>query len=716
MKIWKIALGLVAVLAVAVTTVVWTGLPIGFLVKTIEHRAASETGYHVVIAGGARLDFRPSLSVTLRDVVLLEEGDRGRNRIAVERVRVGMTLLSLLTGKPRVTEVGIVRPTIRVGLLRDQPPRPLKPATRATDDSDADDPLDVDRLLFVVDDGTIVFASARDNIDVKFDRVSVAGLLSVPEERLELRATAHLDQQILGLAIKAKIPEGRIGGQRLPVDFSVEAPGILPEILIGAAEVRSKGSTLAVNGISGTIGPNKFSGWATAELDGRPQVKVDLDFQRLDLAAQQHMGMDDPAPVSSIDAPWSAEDFNLAALNYIDADIKLSAAHLQVDKFSFSPFAVAATINRGVLNGSIVRTRAYGGDIQGTVSVDASASQPAMAMRVDLVDVRALPLLTDFADFKYISSRMTAKLDLRGRGSNERAIMSSLAGAMDVQFKDGEIRNINVASMVRTLMAKTMMGWDETRADKTELTELGALFRIDNGRATTNNLRLVGPLVRMTGAGTADIGQKILQFKLDPRLVMSLEGQGATGNPAGFGVPVVVEGPWGGPRIYPEMAGILDNPEQAYAKLRELGGGLFGGSGSGGGIGNAIMPTINNLLDRLGTPGSQASAPPQQLQREIPPQAARSAPLGEPPPPTPAPAASPPPVAVQPPVSSPPPSPPPAPPPAAARAAPPATAPAQTQQARPQQREPAQRRERVEISRETQQQIMNFLRDMMPPQ
>jgi AsmA protein len=40
----------------------------------------------------------------------------------------------------------------------------------------------------------------------------------------------------------------------------------------------------------------------------------------------------------------------------------------------------------------------------------------------------------------------------------------------------------------------------------------------------------------------------------------------------------VIEGPWVEPRIYPDIAGILNNPDAAYAKLWELGQGLFGGS------------------------------------------------------------------------------------------------------------------------------------------
>jgi AsmA protein len=39
---------------------------------------------------------------------------------------------------------------------------------------------------------------------------------------------------------------------------------------------------------------------------------------------------------------------------------------------------------------------------------------------------------------------------------------------------------------------------------------------------------------------------------------------------------VNVEGSWDDPRIYPDVAGILSDPDDAYAKLNALGQGLQG--------------------------------------------------------------------------------------------------------------------------------------------
>ena len=97
----------------------------------------------------------------------------------------------------------------------------------------------------------------------------------------------------------------------------------------------------------------------------------------------------------------------------------------------------------------------------------------------------------------------------------------------------------------------------------------------------TTDLNLVGPLVRVTGAGTIALDTKMMGFRVEPKLVMTTEGQGRTSEPVGFGIPVMIQGPWSQPRIFPDMAGMLDNPDAAYAKLREMGKGLFGPDGGG---------------------------------------------------------------------------------------------------------------------------------------
>jgi AsmA protein len=273
-------------------------------------------------------------------------------------------------------------------------------------------------------------------------------------------------------------------------------------------------------------------------------------------------------------------------LNYIDLQVRVSAAELNVGGAHFAPAAIDAALASGVLKTTFSNLGVYDGQASGELTVDVSASDPSYALHSDLAGVRALPLLRSAADFDKLDGKMQAKIIVRSSGSSQRAIMSNLDGTVFAIFQDGAIRGLNVAQMIRSLTSGTLSGWQEGQEQTTDLSQLSASFRIEKGQATTSDLTLVGPLVKMTGAGTIDLAGKLLAFRVEPKLVLTTEGQGRASDPVGLGIPVIIDGPWGQPRIYPEMSGILDNPDAAYAKLKEMGKGLFAGSGGGlGGLG-----------------------------------------------------------------------------------------------------------------------------------
>jgi AsmA protein len=601
MKPLKIAaLGFAAVLAVASLGLAF-GVPAGFLAKRVQDQIESRTGYRLRIDGDTKLAFRPSPTVTLSRISLRDAGGSdSATGFAAESVRVSLSLASLLSGRPGITEVAIVKPVLRAPLLRQRESRAGGAAVPPRDDRAAAPPaFTVDRLI--VEDGTVVMSNARDRVEMRIDRIALTASLSADEGRLEARAYAG--DQPVRLQATAKSPLAGFEGSNVPVDFSFEAPGFLEGTLTGASDVRFAGSILRINGLTGKIGASRLTGWVSLDVSSKLLVKGDFDVQRLDVAAAHPAAGGGAASApggggaqSQASQPWSSQPARLAGLNYVDADVQFSAAELNVGSFRFAPIAVHATLADGLLNAALSRTGIYGGQAEGTASVDVSGGAPMHALRIDLAGARALQLLSDVAGFEALDGRLQAKFDVRASGESERAVMSSLSGSVDTRIQDGQILGINVPKMIRALTAKTLTGWQESRTEATDLSDLSASFRIEDGRATTSNLRLLGPLVRVNGSGSIDLAAKTLQFKLDPKLVASLEGQGGAADPLGFGVPVNVEGSWSDPRIYPDVAGILSDPDGAYAKLNALGQGLFGKGQAGGGL-DTLMQGLGTILN-----------------------------------------------------------------------------------------------------------------------
>jgi AsmA protein len=604
MRALKIAGAAIAAVVVVIALLLMMGIPAGFMTQTIQDRVERETGYRIAVSGAARLGIWPALNVTLNDITVQDPRARDSDsRHTIGSVQAELAWRSVLSGHPQIGELVINKPVLYVPLRRERDARAdSSPKPPSSGDAAANDST-IDRVK--ITDGAVVFANLRDRVENRIDGINADATIG-GDRRIVFTGDARSGEHPLKFEIKAALPAGSMARQNIPVELMLDS-GLLGRSLSAKAQVRANGAVLQINGLSGALDGVQFNGWASADLASKPLVKVDLDFQRLDLGTPSR-----GKPATSQGAkPWSNEPINLAGLNYVDAQIRISAAELNIGDARFAPAAVDAALGGGVLKAQFSHLGVYGGEADGELTVDVSPTTPSYILRSDLAGVRALPLLSGLADFDKIDGKMQAKLAFRSSGASQRAIMSSLSGTAFVVFQDGAIRDLNIAKMIRSLTSGTLSGWQQGRDQTTDLTQLSASFRVEQGQATTSDLTLVGPLVRMTGAGTVDLAAKTLVFRVEPKLVMTTEGQGSAANPVGLGIPVVIEGPWAEPRIYPDVAGMLDNPDAAYAKLKEMGKGLFGQGSIGGGMSDQFSgklgDTLGNLLQQ--GLGSRRTAP-----------------------------------------------------------------------------------------------------------
>ncbi|WP_322514522.1 AsmA family protein [Rhodopseudomonas palustris] len=622
MKISKLAGILVAVIVAAAVLLFVVGIPSGAMTSAIQSRVERDTGYRIAIGGASKVSLFPGFSVTLNDVTLQNPNDRNPDsRLTIGRVRAELPLGSVISGKPHVSELTLTRPELRVPLIRARAPTASSPPSAIRNGRQIETVID----RVIVEDGVVVMANAADRVEDRIEGMN-AEITIDAERRVSAVGGAQLGGRPAKYEIKAALPA--VDAQPVPLEFKLDAPDLLPAPLAAKADVRLRGTLLQISGLSGTLGDGAFNGWASADLAGKPRLKLDLDFQRLDLGNPR-------APAQPAGAPWSDARIDLSGLNYVDAELRLSAAELDLGAAHFAPASIDAKLVGGVVTAQFSQIGVYGGEAEGRLGIDASQPTPSFSLSGDLDGVRALPLLGGLAEFDRIDGKMQAKLALRASGDSQRAILSSIAGTAFVNVRDGEIRGLNVARMIRNLTSSTLSGWQQSGTEATDLTQLGASFRIAQGKAATADLALAGPLVRMTGAGTIDLGAKTLALKVEPKLVLNIQGQSGTAQsgaanaePVGLGIPVMIEGPWASPRIFPDAAGILDNPDAAYARLRQMGTGLFGALGGGanssaggaqgtdnplgGALGESIGRLIQQGLQSGGAAGSPRDATPSQ--------------------------------------------------------------------------------------------------------
>lgn len=585
MRAVKFAGAAVVAVIIVVALLLVIGIPSGFLTSKIAARVESTTGYRLTIDGAAKISLWPTLNISLSDLTLQNPRDRsGITKVTIERVQIDMTLASAWSGRPEIREIVVTHPVLYQPLLRDRLPNADGSATSKPLAADMDG-VTIDR--FKISNGEVAFARIRDRIEGRISAIDADAVIG-RDRTVKVTGSARVYDHPTKFDIKATTPASS-ERQATPVDFAIDMPDVLKSQLTGRADMRLNGDVVMINGINGTLGDGNFNGWASVDIASKPLVKLDLDFQRLTIPQSQ----------SSQDAsgqPWSDAPIDVSGLNYVDAQVRISATEAIFGQARLAPLAIDAKLAGGVLKAGTANLGAYGGQVSGELILDATSGAPSFAMHSDIVGVRALPLLQGLADFDRIDGKLQAKLALRSAGRSQRALMANMQGTAFVSFQDGAIRGINIAQMLRSLTTSKLSGWqdnqnanqnsnqnasqDQNKEQTTDLTQLSASFRIDKGQAVTTDFNLIGPLVRITGAGTIALDTKMMGFRVEPKLVMTTEGQGRTSEPVGFGIPVMISGSWSQPQIYPDMAGMMDNPDAAYAKLREMGKGLFGPDGA----------------------------------------------------------------------------------------------------------------------------------------
>src|ERR1700738_1837738 len=350
MRALKFASAAVAAVIVIVALLLVIGVPSSFLTSAIQQRVERETGYRLAINGGAKIGLWPQLNVTLNDVALQDPKDGEANtRLTASSIQADMTLASVWSGKPEISELLIVRPVLNVPLQRERVRSTNAPA-KFTGASGAGG-VTIEHVS--ITGGTVVFSNLRDRVESRIETINADATIGA-DRRINVTGNARSGEHPLKFAIKAPAPPPPLERQNIPAELTLDAPGLFQGPVSAKAEVRLNGNVVMINVLSGMFGDSAFNGWASVDLASKPLVKLDLDFQRLALAKSANSS-------GSAGQPWSNGTLALNGLNYIDVQARISAAELTIGDGHFAPAAIDATLANGVLTARVSNLGAYGG-------------------------------------------------------------------------------------------------------------------------------------------------------------------------------------------------------------------------------------------------------------------------------------------------------------------------------------------------------------------
>jgi len=376
--------------------------------------------------------------------------------------------------------------------------------------------------------------------------------------------------------------------------------------------VRATGKAVSLTSAEVTLDGATARGQVTIETSGpRPHVKANLKLSELDLDRYRGALADarpasspaspppateapqapaaQPAPPSSIEdllkrepaAPgpkvkgyvqregWSEEPYDLSGLGLLDADAKLSVARLIVRGIKTGQSELTIALKGAVMKTTFDDVRLYEGRGTGFVTIDASSPKLAnVGGNITLEGIAAQPLLKDAAALDWLAGTGRLAFALAGQGQNERQLIETLNGRAEFTFTDGAIVGVNIPQMVRGFGRPS---GESGGVEKTDFSELASSWVVTAGVAENRDLRLIGPLLRMTGSGSVSLPAREMDMMLRPKIVASLSGQGGEQNLSGIEIPVRVHGSLEKPKITPDLGGAFKDPDKAVDTVKEIG-------------------------------------------------------------------------------------------------------------------------------------------------
>ena len=283
----------------------------------------------------------------------------------------------------------------------------------------------------------------------------------------------------------------------------------------------------------------------------QPAYSFDVTIDNID--ADRYLARN--APAAKTDAVKAAAEtpIDLAAVKSLNADGKLKVGSLKVANIKATNVQLALHAAAGRVEVNPLTAALYGGNVSGALSATAGNPQ-RVAMKQTLSNVNVGALLKDAIGKDPIDGQGNVVLNVTSTGATVSQIKKGLTGSASLDLKNGAVKGINLATVIRD--AKSKIGMQQTNAapqqgtssaqEKTDFSELTASFKIANGVAHNDDLAAKSPLLRVGGSGDINLGEDRLDYTVKATVVPTLQGQGGPELQAikGLTIPVKLSGPF----------------------------------------------------------------------------------------------------------------------------------------------------------------------------
>ncbi len=582
-----IAITAVVLIVIAALGTLALLIPADSVREAVKAELRTITGLDVSLRGDADVSLFPKGSISFANVAL---GDGNEPALTAERLTAQLRFFPLFAGRIEIADIALTRPSINVVIGQDgrsnwlglieSLARTLDPKTTKRPDHAASfSEIRVDGGTIVVKDASRGVAETLTDVEMALAWPSISksfaatGRFSWNGEAIDASISltdfaaalvgdrTGIKIRLSGAPVKAAFDGSLSLRPTLKIDgtLAADAPSLRDTLrwaglkpLTGGgfgrfalkAKTNVSGGTISLSTVNVELDGNTAEGVLTFATDGRQTLQGTLAANELNLTPY----ISTVRLLTSNERDWNRVPISLDGLNGFDLDLRLSAARMVIARAKIGRTAIAANLRGGKFTVTIGEAQAFGGILQGSFGLAASERGADFKSQLNFTDVDLENCLTELFNFKRIEGRGNLALNMDASGASVLALTRGMNGTASLIGRQGALTGLNVEQLLRRLERRPLSGAGDFRTGRTPFEKLTAIFKVTQGEAVVEEMRIDGPKVRLGVVGTASIPSREFDLRGVAALVSTTSGEA----PPAFELPFVVQGPWDDPIMLPD--------------------------------------------------------------------------------------------------------------------------------------------------------------------
>lgn len=529
----------------------------------------------ILTSDSARFQFFPQPALRLSEPQLATANGSNHVLVTAEAAVVPITLRTLLSRRLQPASIHLEQPVINILINADGQPG-WTGVKDALDEKLAENSLAGKAFKVTTADGIIKFLDERNGqrfqlmqaaLEFAFDRTGSAdvnGTLAIAEQfaRIDVHVDSltrlvadgsPTDVLVAGPTLEASYSGlfGLRGGASLAGTFAAGSDNAsklaawmglqqlshldLRELRMSgplrlqAAELQSKDLNLRL----GSVTMRGDVSLATA--GPRPIVAGNLSAPRLSFAGPQATG------TSAFG--WPDKPVNFGWIKEVDLNLTLDAERLTLRRLVAGPASLKLRTSGSMLTADLLRTPAYGGTVEATLSVDAAQTPPSVALRLAGEALDLGQAGRDAVDARWLQAKGDLTVDVSSSGQTVEELVSKLGGESNLNLAEASIVGFDLPASIAAAAGGERDGWVAS-AGSTQVAFAKGRFTLRDGIASSEDLQAKVAGVTLAAKGDVDLLRKAVDLQMKPNGqadAIAIRATGAWQKPKLAAAPVAAE-------------------------------------------------------------------------------------------------------------------------------------------------------------------------------